>query len=631
MNPHSPPAHDTAQDDGATTRIPAAEPRLRGPQKRLALSIFHPDGLQVAVLSPGVPVIVGRSAPADIRIADRSLSRAHCRFVLGVDDRVIVTDLRSTNGSWVVGSAIETAELQAGSEVLLGRVVVRVHALGPDEGPAGIGDEAGFRAALEDAITSAKKADQKLSVLFVRSSLHLPAEDTHTVAPGDVCRWAHRAQTLLKPGDRIARARRDAVVIFLLGRNSADAHAEMLPILRGAAPHEPSLLIGIASFPETSIVADKLLDQARQSSDMADLSNPIHIARHSPFRSDATNAGSGPVLASEIMRKTIALVDRAAAARVPVVLHGETGTGKEVLARYLHEQSQRRDRPMVSINCAAIPSQLVESTLFGHERGAFTGALSAQKGVFEAADGGTVFLDEVGELSLSAQAALLRVLETQRLTRVGSTREISVDIRVVAATHRDLATMAHQGQFRPDLYYRLATMVITVPPLRQRREDIPALVARFLSEREKAGTFPAPTIRPEALALLMDCPFPGNVRELRNAIERALVVSQNGIIEPLDLPEHLREKPAQTPEVRAPLESQNNEIAFATLPPQADLSKTGADVDLRSEMMVHERKLLTEMLVACDWNKTKAAQRLGLPIRTLTYKMTALGIQRPER
>ncbi len=321
------------------------------------------------------------------------------------------------------------------------------------------------------------------------------------------------------------------------------------------------------------------------------------------------------------MRRTIALVERAAASRVPVVLTGETGTGKEVLARFLHERSARKDRPMVSVNCGAIPSQLVESTLFGHERGAFTGAAAAQKGVFEAADGGTVFLDEVGELSPAAQAALLRVLETQRLTRVGSTREITVDVRLVAATHRDLERLSEEGQFRSDLYYRIATMVVRIPALRERREDIPLLASHFLDGR--GFTHAAPSIQPEALAALVAHDWPGNVRELRNAVERALVVAQDGRIELEDLPERVRgaaSPPAAVPHVPA-----------TTLVPPPPRSAPGGDVDLRAEMMAHERRLLVEMLESCDWNKTKAAQRLGLPVRTLTYKMTALGIFRPER
>ena len=608
-------------DDSTTARLPGRPDLANARPLRLALSVFHPDGVHVTVLSPGMPVLLGRAAPADVRIADRSLSRVHARFVLGEGDRVLVTDLKSTNGTWLGGAPIERCDLPVGGEVVLGRVVVRVHALGPDEGPAGLGDEGALRAAVGAAITEAQRSGGRLAVLFVRAAAALTPEDTHTVAPGDVSRWAHRVQAILGPGDRIARARRDAVVALLLATDAASALAKARRAITRTSAEEPVLLAGIAPFPDAAISADKLVDRARTAADAARAADPVHVAREGAWSAEVPSTSAGPIFASEPMRRTIALVERAAASRVPVVLTGETGTGKEVLARFLHERSARKDRPMVSVNCGAIPSQLVESTLFGHERGAFTGAAAAQKGVFEAADGGTVFLDEVGELSPAAQAALLRVLETQRLTRVGSTREISVDVRVIAATHRDLERLSEEGQFRSDLYYRIATIVVRIPALRERREDIPLLASHFLEGR--GITHAAPSIQPEALAALVAHDWPGNVRELRNAVERALVVAQGGRIELEDLPERVRgaaHPPAAVPHVPS-----------TTLVPPPPRSTPGGDVDLRAEMMAHERRLLVEMLDSCDWNKTKAAQRLGLPVRTLTYKMTALGISRPER
>jgi transcriptional regulator with AAA-type ATPase domain len=538
MKPRTPSPEGLLSDDATTTRMPGPSGPGNAAPRRLALSVFHPDGVQVTALSPGMPVLLGRAAPADVRIADRSLSRVHARFVLGQDERVLVTDLKSTNGTWLGGAPVDRCELPVGGEVVLGRVVVRVQALGPDEDPAGLGDEAALRAALASAIAEASRAGGRLAVLFVRGAAALTPEDTHTVAPGDVSRWAHRVQQILGPGDRIARARRDAVVALLLATDAPSAIAKARRALVRASPEEPVLLAGVAPFPDAAISADKLLDRARAAADAAGEADPVHVAREGAWSAEIAPRSAGPIFASEGMRRAIALVERAAASRVPVVLTGETGTGKEVLARHLHERSARRDRPMVSVNCGAIPAQLVESTLFGHERGAFTGAASAQKGVFEAAGGGTVFLDEVGELAPAAQAALLRVLETQRLTRVGSTREIAVDVRVIAATHRDLERMSEEGSFRSDLYYRIATMVIRIPALRERREDIPLLARHFLEGRGAGLT--SPSIQPEALAALVAHDWPGNVRELRNAVERALVVAQDGRIELEDLPERVR-------------------------------------------------------------------------------------------
>ncbi len=212
------------------------------------------------------------------------------------------------------------------------------------------------------------------------------------------------------------------------------------------------------------------------------------------------------------MRAVAELVPRLARSAIPVLLLGETGAGKEVIARLLHESGPRRPRPLVAVNCGAIPGQLIEAALFGHEKGSFTGALQQQKGIFEAADGGTVLLDEVGELPPAAQAALLRVLETKRVVRLGSTREIEVGVRLIAATHRDLEAMCRAGSFRLDLYYRVSPMVIHVPPLRERREDIAPLAERFLQLAAAAEGGPPRTLDPEALALLAAHPWPGNVR-----------------------------------------------------------------------------------------------------------------------
>ncbi len=663
MLPPSAPPAGSENDDAATTQIKGDPARSGAAPRHLAISIFHNDGVHVTVLSPGMPVLVGRSAPADVRIPDRSLSRVHARFLLGEGERVLLQDLKSTNGTWVGGAAVERYELPVGGEALLGNVVVRVHALAAHAVPGALGDEAGFRKALEQAIAEAQRASTKLAVLFVRATGVLPTEDTHTVAPGDVSRWVHRVRAALGDGSRIGRVRRDAVVALAIGADAKLAGALARQIAQPASREDAPLFVGVAPFPDAAISADKLLDRARAAAESTTPAEPVHVALEGAWAQEKIATGAGPVVASEAMRRTLALVERAAAARVPVVLWGETGTGKEVLARFLHEMSPRRDRPMVSVNCGAIPAQLVESTLFGHERGAFTGALAQQKGVFEAADGGTVFLDEVGELSPAAQAVLLRVLETQRLTRVGSTREISVDVRLVAATHRDLERMAEEGRFRSDLYYRLATMIVRIPPLRDRKEDIAPLVQRFLVT---GGTPVVPSIEPDAMAALLAYDWPGNVRELRNAIERALVVAQQSRIEVVDLPEKIqthatsssapagwgsaqergtlapppppswsgagpRAHVAPPPPPPPPSWSGGPAAALpAPTPPPAPTAPRG-DVDLRAEMLAHERKLLLEVLVACDWNKTKAAQRLGLPLRTLTYKMTTLGIQRPER
>jgi DNA-binding NtrC family response regulator len=324
------------------------------------------------------------------------------------------------------------------------------------------------------------------------------------------------------------------------------------------------------------------------------------------------------IVAGARLRAVLDIARRVAGARLPVVLLGETGTGKEVLARFLHEESPRRAAPLVCVNCGAIPAQLIESTLFGYERGAFTGASQQQKGVFEVADGGTVFLDEIGELSLEAQAALLRVLEAQRFTRVGSTREISVDVRVVAATHRDLERMCTEGSFRQDLYYRLSTVTLTIPPLRERREDIAPFAHHFLRQAASVDPRLPSSIDPGAMSRIEAYAWPGNVRELRNVIDLAAIVAQDGVIREHDLPPRVREATAF---------DGADDTGETTPPPPR--SRGGGT--LRAQLADREREIVLEALQATRWNRTRTAQQLGLPVRTLSHKLKAMGIKRPDR
>jgi DNA-binding NtrC family response regulator len=242
--------------------------------------------------------------------------------------------------------------------------------------------------------------------------------------------------------------------------------------------------------------------------------------------------GSGPA-----MRKVIALIEKVAATDATVLVRGATGTGKELVARALHTNSPRHNRPLVTINCAALQESLLESELFGHEKGAFTGAVGAKPGLVEVAEGGTLFIDEIGEMAAGLQAKLLRVLEDGHYRRVGGTQEMNADVRVIAATNRDLAKEIKDGRFREDLFYRLNVVSIFLPPLRERREDIRELSEHFLSTRQ-IGPLRS-RVEPEAMQALMAYSWPGNVRELANVLERAQILAENHVITPEDLPENI--------------------------------------------------------------------------------------------
>ncbi len=312
------------------------------------------------------------------------------------------------------------------------------------------------------------------------------------------------------------------------------------------------------------------------------------------------NDDEAPLIKSAAMQRVFALVEQVAQGSISVLILGETGVGKDVVARSIHKSSPRASGPFMRLNCAAVTESLVESELFGHTRGAFTGAVSAREGLIEASNGGTLFLDEVGELSSGLQAKLLHVLETREVTRVGSTEPIRVDVRFVAATHRQLD--AASASFRRDLYYRLAGAVIEVPPLRERRDDVVPLAERFM--RAVAGGLgrPARALSPRSRAALEAHRWPGNVRELRNVIERAVLTNSDVVIGP----------------------------AAAVAPVSASSTDASASGFQLSAEELAERARIIDALEACAGNQTRAAKMLGWARSTFAAKLVALRIPRPR-
>lgn len=306
---------------------------------------------------------------------------------------------------------------------------------------------------------------------------------------------------------------------------------------------------------------------------------------------------------SAAMLQIFDIIRHVAPTRATVLIAGESGTGKELVARSVHEHSTRRDRPFIAFNCAALPASLVESELFGHEKGAFTGAIQRRKGLLGAADGGTLFIDEVAELDISLQAKLLRALEERAYVPLGSTQEVKVDVRFVAATNRDLGQAVRDGKFREDLYYRLKVVTITLPPLRDRRDDIPLLARAFLDAAVTEHGLRELTLDPEALRMLQLYDWPGNVRELKNTIESAAVLSRGDTIFAKDLPVQIAGDHAR------PIAAASGGLF--------SVGQTLADM---------ERGAILATLEAHGGNRTQAARELGISLRTLQRKLKEYGI-----
>ena len=298
------------------------------------------------------------------------------------------------------------------------------------------------------------------------------------------------------------------------------------------------------------------------------------------------------------MQEVLSLVRRVAGSDATILIQGESGTGKELIARAIHYASPRAGAPLVSVNCAALPETLLESELFGHEKGAFTGAVAARKGRFELADGGSLFLDEIGDLPLHLQVKLLRVLQEREFERVGSSRPVSVDVRLLAATHRDLEALVRAGRFRDDLYYRINVVSISLPPLRERREDIPLLLDHFVEKFARRNGKRISGLTRDAREALLRYDYPGNVRELENLVERAVVLTRDEVIGLEDLPLGVKEREGET----------------------------SGETSLTVRVEGLERRMIREALDRADGVQTRAAEILGISERVLRYKLKKYGL-----
>lgn len=401
-----------------------------------------------------------------------------------------------------------------------------------------------------------------------------------------------------------------------------DGH-QLLALVRTRYPQLPVLLMTAYGAVERAV------DAIRQGA--ADyLVKPFEprallelVERHALGRAGA-GEGEGPVAQEPASLQLLELAARVARSDSTVLISGESGTGKEVLARYIHQQSPRASKPFIAINCAAIPDNMLEATLFGHEKGAFTGAIAAQPGKFELADGGTILLDEISEMPLGLQAKLLRVLQEREVERVGARKPIELDIRVLATTNRDLAGEVAAGRFREDLYYRLSVFPLAWRALRERPADILPLAERLLGKHVKKMNHAPVRFSAEARQALVSHPWPGNVRELDNAIQRALILQQGGLIQPHDLcltaPIGMAVAPVSVP--LSPVAA----VVPAPVGLPASPAATAADAAgaLGEDLRRHEFQMIIDTLRSERGRRKEAAERLGISPRTLRYKLAQM-------
>ncbi|MEZ4235776.1 MAG: sigma 54-interacting transcriptional regulator [Myxococcota bacterium] len=593
---------------------------------RLALVVYHRDGLEVVPLLDRSPVVIGRTEPSDIRPRSRRLSRRHAQFE-SVEGEVWVEDLRSTNGTFVNGARITArTPVAMGDEVTLGSVTVALH--GVDEAwlrPLGLEGHERFVAFVDGELDRARTFERPLAVVMIR------ARDPGGPRLGS---WVPAVAERLRLVDRAALYGPDCVEVLLPEMDGLQAAAFAQQLVTGLVD-VIAVVVGVATYPEGGSSGAQLTEAARSAVMAATPTSPVEVYAD-PAQAGALPVleGEGPVIRDPSMLSLYRTVDRVAASAISVLIIGETGTGKELIARAIHERSDRAGGPMRVINCGAIPESLLESVLFGHERGAFTGADQRRVGVFEEADHGTVFLDEVGELSLQAQVALLRVLEARRIQRVGAHQEIAVDVRVVAATHRNLEAMCDDGSFRWDLLYRLNGITLMVPPLRERPSEIRHMTAKFVQESNQTNGRAVRGIAPDALLFLERYHWPGNVRELRNVVDRAVVIAQGDTITTDDLPRRLV---ASVDLSRLPTDV-TMPTPSGALATRSDLTeeaigaqrRSPGSLDLKERVRAYEIELIRSALADADGNQTQAAELLSMPRRTLVYKMRGYDLRPGE-
>jgi DNA-binding NtrC family response regulator len=569
----------------------------------LQLLVMGPDLFFALPLPRGRSLTIGRADNVDVQITDPMASRLHARVHVGETGTLEVEDVGSINKTKVREMTLVAGErvgLLPGEAITIGSTILMAQETRALARPRRVWPHTYFEARLEEECL--RSSETRAILTIVRLSVGARERDrslagsiAETIAPAlrssdMLALYAPGEYELLLPNTTFELG--TAIVHDLVGR----LHAAGL-----------TSLTGIAAYGRDGQTPEALVERASER--LRGIEAPV-VATDKVVVEDAR------------MRRVYQLARSAAAGVINVLILGETGVGKDVLAEAIHRMSPRAKGPFLSINCTNFSEALLESELFGHEKGAFTGADKAKPGLLETAQGGTVFLDEIGDMPIGLQPKILRVIETRQLSRVGSVKAHPIDVRFVAATNKNLETEIGAGHFRRDLFYRLNGMSLQIPPLRERRGEIVPLARMFLSQlAELCGLGAAPPLSPEAGHLLEVYPWPGNVREVRNMMERALLLCEGGPI----LPEHLPlENMAASSISFLPVEA--GRMTLAPVAPVAPVASAGADAADESE-----KERFLRVLAECGGNQSRAAKLLGVARTTLIARLEAWNMPRPRK
>ncbi|HVZ73599.1 MAG TPA: sigma 54-interacting transcriptional regulator [Polyangia bacterium] len=572
------------------------------------LLVMSPEVFSSQPLPSSGIVNIGRSRKSEVQIDDAVASREHARIHVGSDGGVpvlTIEDVGSQNGTRVRDTVIkpgEPAAILPGEPITIGSTVVMVLQNRAAAGLRRVWSHAYFETRVDDECARASKTRIPFALARIRFK---------SVAPWTKVMPA-LARELSAPNVFATYGPRDYEILFV-DTKEGETESLVKGLVEAFGRDGLEAQWAVAWYPRDGRTYDALISAANTA-----LKTPgARPATAEVPRPDATG-----------MQRVRDMAKRVATAPINVLIVGEMGVGKDVLARMIHALSPRAAKPFVPLNCAGVPEQLMESELFGHERGAFTGATTAKIGLFESANGGTVFLDEIGEMPMSMQARLLRAIETRQIRPVGGLRDRPIDVRFISATNLDIEAAVKAEKFRGDLMFRLNTMTLPIPPLRERKNEIAGLVSTFLEQvsRDMARETPL-TISAEAMQLFHDYDWPGNIRELKNVIERAVVLCDGSEV----LPEHLpleKMRPAQGLYVQL-----DKNGASAAADADSDVVVVNGKVlpTLTDPREIAERKRILDALETCAWNQTRASKLLGMPRRTFVSKLDHYGIPRPQK